>query len=89
MIAPHTGRHAEGHFVHEAPIKCMNREKSKGLKTNTSRAYYQISADLGETITTYNSTLILSYIVKNEQDEVAMGGAFVKLLPQKHDQHNF
>lgn len=66
----------------------MNRDKSKGLKTMTEKADYQISADLGQTISTYNSTLIVSYIVKHEQDGV-IGGAYIKLLPEDLDQTHF
>ena len=64
----------------------MNREKSKGLKTATEGGYYQLSADIGHTINTYNSTFIFAYVLKNEQTTGTVGGAYLKILPEKVQQ---
>ena len=75
-----------GNLTVEAPKKCMNRERSKSLKTTTESSYYAISADIGRTISTVNKTFIFAYMVKCEQEDLRVGGAYLKLFSENIDQ---
>ncbi|KAH7826614.1 putative calreticulin [Monocercomonoides exilis] len=88
VLAVNKTKHYKGEWAIEAPKKCQNRERSKGMKTITDDGYYQISADIGRTISTYNKTFIFSYMVKNEQD-IQVGGSYVKILPEGINQTDF
>ncbi|KAH7816303.1 putative calreticulin [Monocercomonoides exilis] len=88
VIPEHNDRKKKGEWTYDIPRKCHQKEKCKGLKTTTDGGYHKISADVGKTISSYNSTFIFSYTVKNEQSGY-IGGSYVKLLPDKLNQTAF
>ncbi|KAH7816196.1 putative Calreticulin [Monocercomonoides exilis] len=63
-------------------------ETQMGMKTMDHKSRYQISADLGETFSNKDKTLIISYTVKFDQD-IDCGGGYIKLLSDKVDPKSF
>jgi hypothetical protein len=74
-LKPETER---GIFSLESPKKVVNKEKAKGLKTMNDSKFYQISLDIGKTVTNFNKTLILSYTVITEHEH-RCGGTYLKV----------
>lgn len=60
-------------------------EEEMGIKTMTNNGKYQISADIGQTISNEGKMLIISYCLKMDQDPDC-GGGYIKLFPEGLDQ---
>ncbi|KAK2961268.1 putative Calnexin like protein [Blattamonas nauphoetae] len=60
-------------------------EENMGMVLLNDKSRYDISADIGETISNKNSDLIISYTVKFEQG-IDCGGGYIKIFPDTLNQ---
>jgi hypothetical protein len=69
-----------GNFSIEAPKKCTNKERAKGLRTMDDKKYYQISADIGKTISKQKKKPLIFSFTVYIQEKHECAGTYIKVF---------
>ena len=77
-----------GEFAWAAPPVYYHPEQCKGLMTTEDNKYYLASVDIGQTITTKDKDLIISFQVTATREQKCTGN-YLKFFGEFFDQYHF